>query len=591
MRGFAWKSGFVPAVVFAAGLAAAVPMLPTTVSFEDSAEFTAAAATFGIPHPSGYPLYALYAGMFTALPVGTVPWRVALASAVAAAGALAVLFAAARRLARSDGPLTLRHEIAVALVILTLAAGEVWWSQAVTAEVYSLHAFFVALLAYALVRIGEGSGRWFLAAPFIFGLSMANHLFLTAATLPFFVFAAWLARRRFTVADACRAAALFVIGLLPYLLLVVRAESPAAFRFGVHDGLRDLLAHVFRSGYQDVGTDGWNKAGILGSVAARYLSELGPLALALAIVGFWRLPARSRAAAAWLAGVVVSIGLIVWQHQIDWSPQAEYAYRVFMMPGLAAVVVAAAVGAALLLRRGEAAGRTWTAVALFVAVAAVAVSSFADAAPRVAAARDGFVDRYARALLEPLPPDAVLLVNDPSIVHDTEIFALAYVQMVEGLRPDVSLVSDVQVTPFVRPELPERYGAFDLPLRRRMLVEAVMSDPRLSARPLFATFPPEASVPGVTSDATGVLFRIRSSGEAEGEPVTPVDVAPPPDALVAGHYALRSLVSHMLYNKAAHLAERHGNQAALPAILKAIALDPLPMSADYQAFVAHRQMQ
>src|SRR5436190_1383307 len=89
-----WRS---PLVMFGAGLALALPLLPRTVSFEDSGEFVAAAATAGIPHPSGYPLYVLLASIFAKLPFGAVPWRVALFSAVCAAAALAVLFAVARR--------------------------------------------------------------------------------------------------------------------------------------------------------------------------------------------------------------------------------------------------------------------------------------------------------------------------------------------------------------------------------------------------------------------------------------------------------------------------------------------------------------
>ena len=35
-----------------------------TVYVEDSAEFATAAAVFGVPHPPGYPLYTLLAGLF-----------------------------------------------------------------------------------------------------------------------------------------------------------------------------------------------------------------------------------------------------------------------------------------------------------------------------------------------------------------------------------------------------------------------------------------------------------------------------------------------------------------------------------------------
>ena len=58
----------VPAAV---GLFAAILYgltLCPTVYWYDSAEFAASAASLGVPHPPGYPLYTLIAHVFTWLP-------------------------------------------------------------------------------------------------------------------------------------------------------------------------------------------------------------------------------------------------------------------------------------------------------------------------------------------------------------------------------------------------------------------------------------------------------------------------------------------------------------------------------------------
>ena len=66
-------------------------LLPA-IYIEDSSEFIAAAAALGIPHPTGYPLYVVLGKIFSLLPLGILPWRVNLLSAMAAAAAVTVLF-------------------------------------------------------------------------------------------------------------------------------------------------------------------------------------------------------------------------------------------------------------------------------------------------------------------------------------------------------------------------------------------------------------------------------------------------------------------------------------------------------------------
>src|SRR5262245_18624811 len=46
--------------------------------------FSTGAMYAGVPHPPGYPVWTLYAWLFTLLPVSNIAWRVALSSAVAA---------------------------------------------------------------------------------------------------------------------------------------------------------------------------------------------------------------------------------------------------------------------------------------------------------------------------------------------------------------------------------------------------------------------------------------------------------------------------------------------------------------------------
>jgi hypothetical protein len=122
-------------------------LAPTVVTlFDDSLEFPLVAQRLAIAHPTGYPLYTLLARLFIlASPAQhNVAWAVNLLSAVAGAVAVAVVYLIARELTRRRLP--------ALLGAAALAVSPVFWSQAVVAEVYSLHSAFVAALLWLALR-------------------------------------------------------------------------------------------------------------------------------------------------------------------------------------------------------------------------------------------------------------------------------------------------------------------------------------------------------------------------------------------------------------------------------------------------------
>ena len=178
--------------------------LSPTVGEADSFEFQVVSYTLGIAHPSGYPLYILLGKLFTFLPIGNVAYRINLISPLFAS--LAVVFAYLC-LVR----LTNRRLIST-LAALTFAFSRTFWSQAVIAEVYTLNAFFVALVLYLLLEVGKfassqthklaswqvGKLRCRLPAhfptcllAFVYGLSLTNHLTM-ALLAPAMAIYTWL---------------------------------------------------------------------------------------------------------------------------------------------------------------------------------------------------------------------------------------------------------------------------------------------------------------------------------------------------------------------------------------------------------------
>ena len=69
----------------------------------DSGEFVAQAVALGVAHPPGHPLAALVGKLVTLLPLGPLPWRIAVVSAVCAAIAAGALFRAIETTVRAAG--------------------------------------------------------------------------------------------------------------------------------------------------------------------------------------------------------------------------------------------------------------------------------------------------------------------------------------------------------------------------------------------------------------------------------------------------------------------------------------------------------
>ena len=70
------------------------------VTLLDSGEFLVAGQHFGVPHPTGYPLWTLLNWLFLLLPFGNAAWEVAIFSGVCAAAAVGLCAALLSNLQR-----------------------------------------------------------------------------------------------------------------------------------------------------------------------------------------------------------------------------------------------------------------------------------------------------------------------------------------------------------------------------------------------------------------------------------------------------------------------------------------------------------
>jgi hypothetical protein len=143
LRPGAWNLRFLSAL-FVLTFIVYLSTLSPTLGEADSFEFQVVSYTLGIAHPSGYPLYILLGKLFTFLPLGNVAYRVNLVSPLFASLAVVCLYLCLVHLTQ--------HRAISLLAALTFAFSRTFWSQAVIAEVYTLNAFFVALVFYLLLK-------------------------------------------------------------------------------------------------------------------------------------------------------------------------------------------------------------------------------------------------------------------------------------------------------------------------------------------------------------------------------------------------------------------------------------------------------
>jgi hypothetical protein len=438
-----YKDIVICSLIFVISLSLYTGTLMPDVLPEDSGEFQLVAATAGIAHPPGRPLYTMLGWLFSHSPLGPTPaWRVSFFSAVTAAATVTLVFQTARSLTGSS--------LAGWAAAMTLGSATTFWATATKASIRPLTAFFTALCIYALVEHkGQISNRGSQIAhhrlvPFAFSLSLGlTHEI--SLLFPAIVFVAYLLLTDPALIRQPRRwlkpAAAFALGLLVLTYLPIRDAAGAPLAPGNLTTLNGFLQHFLGLGF---GGDMFalslvDRLVILPTLLQFQFSTvlLAAVILGAALLGF---SGRDRKLALLLAGSPLILIVVYLTYR---APQTvEYLIPAYVPMALLVAIPFGPVSN-LQSRINESASQrtsnrghlTFVIHRLIFAAVLIAgtVNLTSHLRSYVALSQSHDAREYAEAILLDAPEDAVVLSNWHWATP------MWYMQQVEDVRPDVTV--------------------------------------------------------------------------------------------------------------------------------------------------------
>ncbi len=460
-----------------------------TITWWDSSSYSLAAATLGINSPPGSLLLTLFGWPVAHLPfVDSPAHALNLLAGLLAAFVVALVYAAATMALRIAGPGERGNSAAafgVAAGALTFAFGGTLWTYAIQFTPYVLSAVFTGLILWTLFRWWidadrPDAWRWLVLVALLFGLDFSVHR-TNALLIPGAI--VWILIRRPVTARSPRTivagAGGLVAGLAVQLLLIPMAvltrstlnfsEPSTLSRFWDYVTIKQLggsfLLQLFprKSPVWSVQT-----ADLLRVLRDNYLQWSGPsrwlgvLPAVAAVWGFVTLWRGNRRLAAALASVVLlQAAFTVLYFNIPANFFRTFDRHYLPVCVTIGVFVACGLGGAMaaVAARLRTPQTVAVAAALFTILPAARLWSNWSAND---ASRRYFARDYAANALLGLPPRAIYFT-----VGDNDTFPVMYLQSVEGVRPDVTIINlSVASVPWWPEQLTRRDSLFPLSMSR-----------------------------------------------------------------------------------------------------------------------------
>ncbi|MBU1180183.1 DUF2723 domain-containing protein, partial [Patescibacteria group bacterium] len=403
--------------------------MPASVYTGDSGEIATAVATWGIAHPTGFPVYLVLGKLFSYLvPFWEFAFKLNIFSAFTGAATVGILFLILQKI-------KINYWISVA-VSLSLAFAHTFWSHATVVRVYGLSAMFFALAIYFLLswleenpstkfRAGKSWQLYLLAI--ICGFGAGTHLtfFLIFPFILIFVFVK--DKKLFSIKKVVIFGVLFlIIAGIVYSYIPLRASQSPELNWGDPSTKQSFINYITQKDYAGkIGTRGYESWILmtreLGSIFTREFTFVG---LVLVLAGL--IVARKKYREWFWAGLAVITFNILLLANYGNSEDIIILYRYFLPSYIMmAVFIAIAIQKAKLLDTR------------YPIVLLLPVFIFAFNFQDLNRHNYTLVEDTAKNILESVPQNSILITSG-----DTLTGAIMYEQIVLENRTDLVVIDN-----------------------------------------------------------------------------------------------------------------------------------------------------
>ncbi|NUN12222.1 MAG: DUF2723 domain-containing protein [Myxococcales bacterium] len=415
--------------------------------WKDAGELTTAGFVLGVPHPTGFPTYMLFAKLASMIPVGNVAFRVTMVSVICASVAVGACVYSVTKIAERLKPPTISSIsvwIGAILSVGILLQSPTFDLISTTAEVYSPLAMAITLSLAVFVAWTHDPDapylRWFLY--FIAAFGVGTHILATPilVLLVMMVVASisTAAKRRYLGLDARFLVAGAITAPLVYLYLPLTALADPFWNWGDPTTLDRFVAHVsgasIRMAFADsMGIHSWATTQMW---LEQYWLQLWEGATWLIFFGIFGLYAVWRSNQKKFAAALVFIWAIDGAFSV-WVNPMGIVDRQTAVPSIVVSTILSAYGGVWLYHvicikaPKSALIRSICLTSLAILLALPTIS----APDRPTRKNDQYADLVGHAILQQTAPGGRLFV-----ASDDMSAALAYLTAVDGARPDVAVI-------------------------------------------------------------------------------------------------------------------------------------------------------
>jgi len=267
------KNNMISFLIFVINLTGYLYFMNPSVAGGDAGELLSEACIRGTAHPPGYPLFTILSHLF----IRYAPWHGSLPSYILKSAASRVNFLCCL-LGSGSGAILYqlifsylymdveipKFDLFYLINVFSAVVGSFCFSFSslileyhTAAEVFALNNLLVSLILYQTIRITRARTivkvkRESILGAFYAGLSLSNQhtsLLYVAPLIVYVLLILWRRIEKEIVTMTMRLSFSFIMGLSPYVYLVISSWYPSAGSWGDMTSLHGFLRHVLRSEY------------------------------------------------------------------------------------------------------------------------------------------------------------------------------------------------------------------------------------------------------------------------------------------------------------------------------------------------------